>query len=133
MKNAATGRAKRVLKWPAEPGELAQNTKKILIRRNEPKVLVKIKDLAFSDPQNELSFEFKKCQSKPKIWPKIDELWSVERTRNWKLETWPASFQFLISSFCLVWMEPESRKQKTVLPVSSFQFPVSAFPEVCRN
>jgi hypothetical protein len=72
MGNAATERVKGVLNQPVEGEELGQNTKKILNRRNEPKIVLKIQDLAFSEPQNELSFEFKKCQSKPKIWPKTD-------------------------------------------------------------
>jgi hypothetical protein len=73
MGNAATGRAKGVLNRPVEGGELAQNTKKILNRRDEPKIMLKMQDLAFSGPQNELFLEFKKCQSKPKTWPKSDE------------------------------------------------------------
>ena len=61
MENAATERAQGVLNRPVEGGKLAQNTKKILNRRNEPKLLLKMQDLAFSEPQNELFFEFKKC------------------------------------------------------------------------
>ena len=72
MENVATERAQGVLNRPVEGGELAQNTKKILNRRNEPKNILKIQDLAFSAPQNELFLEFKKCRSKPKIWPKTD-------------------------------------------------------------
>jgi len=73
MGNAATERSQGVLNRPVEAGKLARNTKKILNRRNEPKIMLTLQDLAFSEPQNELSFEFKKCQSKPKIWPKTDE------------------------------------------------------------
>jgi hypothetical protein len=72
MGNAATERAQGVLNRPVEGGELAQNTKKILNRRNEPKIMWKINDLAFSGLQNELFLEFKKCRSKPKIWAKTD-------------------------------------------------------------
>ena len=72
MENAATERAQGVLNRPVGGGELAQNTKKILNRRNEPKIMLKIQDLAFSGPQNELFLEFNKCRSKPKTWPKTD-------------------------------------------------------------
>jgi hypothetical protein len=72
MTNATTERWQGVLNRSVEGGELAQNTKKILNRRNESKSMLQIQDLAFSEPQNELFLEFKKCQSKPKIWPKTD-------------------------------------------------------------
>jgi len=67
MTNVTTERSQGVLNRPVEGGELAQNTEKILNRRNELKVLLQIQDLAFPGTQNELSFELKKCQSKPKI------------------------------------------------------------------
>jgi hypothetical protein len=72
MENVATERAQGVLNRPLEGGELPQNAIKILNRRNEPKLLLKIQDLAVSGLQNELFLEFKKCRSKPKIWPKTD-------------------------------------------------------------
>jgi hypothetical protein len=72
MTNVRTERWQGVLNRPVEGEELAQNTKKILNRRNEPKIMLKIQDLAFSGPQNELFLEFKKSRSKPKIWPKTD-------------------------------------------------------------
>jgi hypothetical protein len=54
-------------------GRWAENARKMLFRGNEPKVLLKIKNLAFSGPQNELHFVCKKPQSKQKIWPRIHE------------------------------------------------------------
>jgi hypothetical protein len=74
MKNAATKRRKGIQNQPWSGGKPAENEKKMLFRRNEPKVLLKIKRLAFLGAQNELLFECKKCPSKRKSWPKTHAL-----------------------------------------------------------
>ena len=43
---------------------VTENAEKILNRGNEPKDLLKRKELSFSGAQNELVFEGQKCQSK---------------------------------------------------------------------
>jgi hypothetical protein len=48
MKNAATSPAKAVRNQPCGGGKPAENAKKMLFRRNEPKIMLKIKELAFS-------------------------------------------------------------------------------------
>jgi hypothetical protein len=63
-------------------------------------------------------FRDKKCQSKRKLWPKIDHVqgidWSRKREiRNSKLEN---------GNWIL-----ETRKKVSELPISSFHFPVSSF------
>jgi hypothetical protein len=73
MEQGATARAQGVPNRHGGGGRWAENAKKMLFRGNEPKTLVKIKNLAFSGPQNELLFECKKTQSKQRIWPKIHE------------------------------------------------------------
>jgi hypothetical protein len=55
-------------------GGWAQNGKKILNRRNEPKDMLKTRGLAFSEAKNELFFRSKKRHSKRRISPTIDEL-----------------------------------------------------------
>jgi hypothetical protein len=49
-----------------EGGELAQNTKKILNSGNEPKNVLKTRELSFSGAKNELLFEGKRTQIKAK-------------------------------------------------------------------
>jgi hypothetical protein len=78
MENAATERAKWVLNWPSQGGKWTQNAKKILLRGNKPKNLLKVKELAFSGAQNEVPFECPKTQSNPRLWPKIYNLWGIE-------------------------------------------------------
>jgi hypothetical protein len=68
-------RLQGVLNRPHGCERWAEKAKKILNRRNEPKILLKRKDLHFSGAQNELVFECEKRQSNPKIRPKIDGLW----------------------------------------------------------
>jgi hypothetical protein len=60
MKNAATSPAKAVRNRPWGGGETGGKGKKMLFRRNEPKIILKIKELAFYGAQNELPFECKK-------------------------------------------------------------------------
>jgi hypothetical protein len=55
MKNAATGRAKGVLNRPVGGG-FGAKYKKILNRRNEPKVLLKI-NRTFRDPREHLALQ----------------------------------------------------------------------------
>jgi hypothetical protein len=71
--------------------EVGKNAKKILNRGNEPKDLLKTKELAFSDAKNELFPECHKPQSKRRIGPGIRELWGIEWNEkleigNWKTE-----------------------------------------------
>jgi hypothetical protein len=73
MVHGATARAQGVPNRPAGGGRCGEIAKKMLFRGNEPKTLLKIKNLAFSGPQNELLFVCKKPQSKQRIWPKIHE------------------------------------------------------------
>src|SRR5208337_2795408 len=64
MVHGATARGQGVPNRPGGGGRWAENAKKMLFRGNEPKILMKIKNLAFSRPQNELLFECKNPQSK---------------------------------------------------------------------
>jgi len=73
MVDGATARAQGVPNRPAGGKRLGENAKKMLFRGNEPKTLLKIKNLAFSRPQNELYFVCKKPQTKQRIWPRIHE------------------------------------------------------------
>jgi hypothetical protein len=67
-----------VLNQPPGGGKLAQNAKKILNRRNEAKILLKINGLTFLEAQNEPNSECEKRQSKRNIQPRIDELFGTE-------------------------------------------------------
>jgi hypothetical protein len=78
MANDSTDRFQGVPSRPAGCGDWAQNTKKILFRRNEAKSLLKIKELAVLGPKNELVLESQKPRSKPRIWPRIHALWGSE-------------------------------------------------------
>jgi len=66
MERAAGEFAKGVGDWPAEGRNWTGNAKKMLFRRNEPKSLLQLKELAFFGVKNELLFECRKPQSKPK-------------------------------------------------------------------
>ena len=55
-----SGSARRLL-------EIGSKRKKILFRRNEPKNVLKIKELALSTPQNEPDFERQKRRPNPKM------------------------------------------------------------------
>src|SRR5208337_1308464 len=65
----ASGGGKRT-KWTWQGGKRQGNGKKMLFLRNEPTDLVQTRDLAFSNAKNELVFERKKGQTKPKKGPK---------------------------------------------------------------
>jgi len=77
MRNAATEGLRELRNRPAGGGKRAQNAKKILFRRNEPKALLKIKQLAFLGAQNELPFQGKNPPSKPITRRKIHHLWGI--------------------------------------------------------
>ena len=77
MANDSTGRFKGVPSRPTGCGKSAQNTKKILFRRNEPKLLLTIKELAVLGPKNELVLDRQKPRSNPRIWPRIHSLWGI--------------------------------------------------------
>jgi hypothetical protein len=66
MERAAGESVKRVGNRPAKDGNWAENAKKMLFRGNEPKSLLKLMGLAVFGAKNELLFECKKRQSKPK-------------------------------------------------------------------
>jgi hypothetical protein len=74
MRRLASERGKRVRNRPGGGGKCVENRKKILNRGNEPKNMLKAKELTFSGAQNELVFERKKAQSKRKMGAKIGEL-----------------------------------------------------------
>jgi hypothetical protein len=74
MMKVPADRCQGVLNRPAGCGKSSTNAKKILNRGNEPKNLLKTKELAFSGAQNEPNFHCRKPQSKPKRWPLIDDL-----------------------------------------------------------
>ena len=78
MINAPADRSQGVLNRPAGGGKSAPNAKKILNRGNEPKNLLKAKELAFSGAQNEPNSHCNKPRSKPRRWPFIDDLWGIE-------------------------------------------------------
>jgi len=67
----------------AAVGESRRKQKKILNRGNEPENVLKAKELAFSEVQNELVFERKNAQTNRRMGPKC---WKME-TRNSKIET----------------------------------------------
>jgi hypothetical protein len=77
MRNAAPERVRELQNRPGGSGKWAPSAKKILFRRNEPKTLVKIKQLAFSGAQNELPFQGKNPPSKPITRRKIHHLWGI--------------------------------------------------------
>jgi hypothetical protein len=70
MRRLASERAKGVADRRGGSGKCAENRKKILNSGNEPKNVLKTKELSFSGAKNELVFERKKGQTKPKKWPK---------------------------------------------------------------
>jgi hypothetical protein len=78
MTDAPADRSQGVLKRAAGGGKSAQNAKKILNRGNEPKELLKAKELALSGAQNEPNFHYNKPRSKPRRWPLIDDLGGIE-------------------------------------------------------
>ncbi|MGD0457614.1 MAG: hypothetical protein ABSC21_07695 [Terriglobia bacterium] len=74
MRKLASERGKQVANRLGGGGKWVENRKKILNSGNEPKNILKAKELAFSGAQNELVFERKKAQSKRKMGPKTREL-----------------------------------------------------------
>jgi hypothetical protein len=56
MLNAPPDYFRGILNRPPGGGRLAQNAKKILNRRNEPKILLQIKGLTFSGAQKRTEF-----------------------------------------------------------------------------
>ena len=66
MEHGATARAEGVPNRPAGGGRWAEIAKKMLFRGNEPKTLLKIKNLAFLGPQNELFFVLQETPIKAK-------------------------------------------------------------------
>jgi len=74
MRKLASERGKGFADGRGGGGKCVENRKKILNRGNEPKNMLKAKELAFSGAKNELVFERKKAQSKRKMGPKLEEL-----------------------------------------------------------
>jgi hypothetical protein len=73
--NAAPKR--KLCNRPAEERKTKGQCKRILIRGNELKIPLEIKQLAFWGAQNELPFQGKNTPSKPGIWRKIHHLWGI--------------------------------------------------------
>ena len=73
MRNAAAQCAGRVQDRAAGYWKLAQNAKKILFRGNEPKNILKLKELSVLRLKNEPKFEHQKRKSNPRIWSEIDK------------------------------------------------------------
>jgi len=71
MRRLARERGNVIGNRPGGGGKCVENRKKILNSGNEPKNLLKAKELAFLGAKNELVFERKKGQSKPKKRPRI--------------------------------------------------------------
>jgi hypothetical protein len=67
MRKLARERGKEVRNRPGGVGKRGENTKKILNRGNEPKNVLKAKELAFSGAENELVFQSQKPQTKRKM------------------------------------------------------------------
>jgi hypothetical protein len=67
MRHVARERAPQVVNPSGGCGESAEKAKKMLFRGNEPKNLLKIKELAFSRAQNELSLDRRNRPSERKI------------------------------------------------------------------
>jgi hypothetical protein len=88
MRKLASERGKGVRNRPGGGGKWVENRKKILNSGNEPKNILKAKELAFPGAKNELVFERKKGQSKRKMGPKI-----------WKMETGKSKLGLPFSSF----------------------------------
>jgi hypothetical protein len=72
MDNTAPQCAGRVQDRPAGYWNLAQNAKKILFRGNEPKNVLKLKELSVLRLKNEPRCEHQKRKSNPRMWPEID-------------------------------------------------------------
>ena len=83
---------------PPGCGRWAQMAKKILNRRNEPKDLLKIRELAFSEAENELFVKSKKPQTKRKISPTFDECGTEEQVSGVRSQ----NEAHLLPEFCLL-------------------------------
>jgi hypothetical protein len=81
MRKLASERGKQVANRRGGVQKCVENRKKILNRGNEPKNMLKAKELAFSRAQNELVFERKIGQTNRKM-----ELKNLE-IGKWKMET----------------------------------------------
>jgi hypothetical protein len=97
MRKLASERGKRVANRRGGGQKCVENREKILNRGNEPKNLLKAKELALSGAENELVFEREKAQTKRKMEPKT---WKLE-DGNWDIavEIRVAIFHFRFSSF----------------------------------
>jgi hypothetical protein len=73
MSNTAAQCAGNVQDRPADYWKLAQNAKKILFRGNEPKNVLKLKELSVLRLKNEPKIEHQKRKSNPRMWPEIDK------------------------------------------------------------
>jgi hypothetical protein len=62
MRKLASKRGKQVANRRGGGGKCVENRKQILNSGNEPKNILKVKDLAFSGAKNELVFEGKRTQ-----------------------------------------------------------------------
>jgi hypothetical protein len=84
MRGLASERGKQAANRRGGGGKCVEKRKKILNRGNEPKNLLKGKELAFLGAKNELVFERKNAQTKRKMGQKSGK-WKLE-IRKSKLE-----------------------------------------------
>jgi hypothetical protein len=85
MRKLARERGKEVRNRPGGVGKWGENTKKILNRGNEPKDLLKAKELAFSGAENELVFQSQKPQTKRKMVAKRHDSYTGNRQHRFRI------------------------------------------------
>jgi hypothetical protein len=78
MRRLASERGKQVANCRGGGGKCVENRKKIPNSGNEPKNILKAKELAFSEAKNKLVFECNKPKSKPRKWPKTHLFCGIE-------------------------------------------------------
>jgi hypothetical protein len=78
MRRLASERAKGVRDQRGDRGKCVENRKKILNSGNEPKNILKTKELAFLGAKNELVFWPNELKSKLRKWPKTHLLCGFE-------------------------------------------------------
>ncbi len=82
MRRLASERAKGVRDRRGGRGKCVENRKKILNSGNEPKNVLKTRELTFSEAKNELGFEGKRTQIKAKKVAKTHLLCGIDRLRK---------------------------------------------------
>ena len=87
MASDSTDCFRGVLSRPAGCGKWAQNTKKMLFRRNEPKSLLIIKELDVLGPKMNWFFRARNPDQSQEYGQESTLCGAVSETRKWKLET----------------------------------------------